>query len=70
MTLGRHAAKPFAREAPLATTRGALAWLLRRAPNIILIPGTTSIAHLEENFASAQLPLSDEEFARLSAVVK
>lgn len=63
---GPLAAKPFAREAPLAATRGALAWLLRRAPNIIAIPGTTSIEHLEENIAAAQRPLSDEEFAALS----
>lgn len=63
---GPLAAKPFAREAPLADTRGALAWLLRRAPNIIVIPGTTSIAHLEENLAAARTPLSDAEFAALS----
>jgi aryl-alcohol dehydrogenase-like predicted oxidoreductase len=62
---GPLAAKPFAPEAPLANTRGALAWLLRRAPNIIAIPGTTSIAHLEEKVATAQMPLSDEEFAAL-----
>jgi len=64
---GPLAAKPFAPEAPLATTRGALAWLLRRAPNIIAIPGTTSITHLEENVAASRMLLSDEEFARLSA---
>jgi pyridoxine 4-dehydrogenase len=64
---GPLAAKPFAPEAPLASTRGALAWLLRRASNIIAIPGTTSIAHLEENVAAAHMPLSDEEFAMLSA---
>lgn len=64
---GPLAAKPFAREAPLAATRGALAWLLRRAPNIIVIPGTTSLAHLEENLAAASTPLSDEEFRALSA---
>jgi aryl-alcohol dehydrogenase-like predicted oxidoreductase len=64
---GPLAAKPFAPEAPLAQRRGALAWLLRRAPNIIAIPGTTSITHLEENIAAAWTPLSDEEFAILSA---
>lgn len=63
---GPLAAKPFAREAPLAATHGALAWLLRRAPNIIVIPGTTSITHLEENVAAARRPLSDEEFQLLS----
>lgn len=66
---GPLAAKPFAPQAPLAGTRGALAWLLRRAPNIIVIPGTTSIAHLEENLAAASVSLSDEEFAQLSAGV-
>ena len=51
---GPLAAKPFAREAPLGSTPGALAWLLRRSPNIIAIPGTTSVQHLEENVAAAQ----------------
>jgi len=64
---GPLAAKPFAREAPLASTQGALAWLLHRAPNIIVIPGTTSIAHLEENVAAARSPLSGDEFHSLSA---
>ena len=35
----------------------ALAWLLRRAPNILLIPGTSSVAHLRENLAAAELAL-------------
>ncbi len=38
----------------------ALAWLLRRAPNILLIPGTSSVAHLRENLASVELNLPDE----------
>src|SRR5258705_8226410 len=46
----------------------ALAWLLRRAPNILLIPGTSSIAHLHENLAAAGLALSDEALTRLEAV--
>jgi aryl-alcohol dehydrogenase-like predicted oxidoreductase len=57
---GPLAAQPFAPQAPLAAVSGALAWLLRRAPNIIVIPGTTSIAHLEANIAAAQIALSDE----------
>jgi aryl-alcohol dehydrogenase-like predicted oxidoreductase len=80
---GPLAAKPFAPEAPLARATGAiaqvasdlgatpgqvaLAWLLRRSPNVILIPGTTSIAHLEENVAAAAIRLSAEQFAALSA---
>ncbi|MCE9567558.1 MAG: aldo/keto reductase [Planctomycetes bacterium] len=64
---GPLAAKPFAPDAPLARTHGALAWLLRRSPNIIVIPGTTSLAHLEENVRAGRLMLSDEEFAAISA---
>jgi pyridoxine 4-dehydrogenase len=46
----------------------ALAWLLHRAPNILLIPGTSSIAHLHENLAVAELALTDEVAARLYAI--
>ena len=46
----------------------ALAWLLRRAPNILLIPGTSSPAHLRENLASAELALSDESMAALDRI--
>jgi pyridoxine 4-dehydrogenase len=46
----------------------ALAWLLRRSPNILLIPGTSSAAHLRENVAGAGLPLSDEELAELDKI--
>lgn len=38
----------------------ALGWLLRRAPNILLIPGTSSVAHLLENIAVAKINLSDD----------
>lgn len=65
---GPLAAKPFAPEAPLAGLgpARALAWLLHRAPNIIVIPGTTSLAHLEENIAASRVSLSAGEFASLS----
>ncbi len=46
----------------------ALAWLLQRARNILLIPGTSSINHLQENLAAAELSLSDEMIARLNAI--
>ena len=46
----------------------ALAWLLHRAPNILLIPGTSSIAHLYENLAAAELALTDTTIAELSAI--
>jgi aryl-alcohol dehydrogenase-like predicted oxidoreductase len=44
-----------------------LAWLLARAENILLIPGTSSLAHLEENLAVRDLELSDDDLAALSA---
>jgi aryl-alcohol dehydrogenase-like predicted oxidoreductase len=46
----------------------ALAWLLRRAPNILLIPGTSSVAHLRENLLAAELDLPDEALAALDGV--
>jgi pyridoxine 4-dehydrogenase len=48
------------------TAQIALAWLLRRSPNILLIPGTSSVAHLEENMKAADIELTDEEFEELS----
>ncbi len=77
--LGSH---PLKRGTPLADAEGtlaeiaqkygvkpnqiALAWLLHRAPNILLIPGTTTIAHLEENIAAAAINLADDEFEALN----
>ncbi|MEV5012830.1 aldo/keto reductase family oxidoreductase [Streptomyces sp. NPDC055692] len=46
----------------------ALAWLLQRSPNILLIPGTSSVAHLRENAAGAGLPLSDDDLAELDKI--
>ena len=46
----------------------ALAWLLRRAPHILLIPGTSSLAHLRENLAAAELNLPDEVRQRLDGL--
>jgi pyridoxine 4-dehydrogenase len=46
----------------------ALAWLLQRSPNILLIPGTSSVAHLRENVAGAGLSLSDEDVAELDKI--
>ncbi len=45
----------------------ALAWLLQRAPVVLPIPGTGSVAHLDENVGAAGLRLSDDELASLSA---
>ena len=46
----------------------ALAWLLRRSPNILLIPGTSSVGHLRENLAAASLVLPDKEIAALDGI--
>ena len=46
----------------------ALAWLLRRSPNILLIPGTSSPEHLKENLASGNLQLSDEVIEKLNTL--
>src|SRR5690349_16073747 len=62
-TLGAVAARLGA--APMAV---ALAWLLRRSPNILLIPGTSSVAHLRENVAGAALALDAATIAELDAI--
>ncbi|MEO0375981.1 MAG: aldo/keto reductase [Cyanobacteria bacterium P01_A01_bin.17] len=78
-SLGAH---PLKRGAPLAQAEGvlaqiaqahdanptqiALAWLLHRAPNLILIPGTTTITHLEDNVKAASLQLSEAELTQLN----
>src|SRR6185312_11112262 len=46
----------------------ALAWLLKRSPVMLPIPGTTKLAHLEDNVAAGGLELSDEDFETLSAI--
>jgi aryl-alcohol dehydrogenase-like predicted oxidoreductase len=46
----------------------ALAWLLQRAPNILLIPGTSSVAHLHENLAAGQLTLPPPALAKLDGI--
>lgn len=50
----------------VTTSQLALAWLLRRSPVMVPIPGTGSVAHLEENLAAAEVQLTDEEFEALS----
>ncbi|MGD1858148.1 MAG: aldo/keto reductase [Leptolyngbyaceae cyanobacterium] len=80
-SLGAH---PLRRGAPLAQAEGilaqiarahsanptqiALAWLLHYAPNIVLIPGTTTIAHLEDNVKAAAISLSNEEMNQLNTL--
>lgn len=46
----------------------ALAWLLRRSPVMLPIPGTGKVKHLEENVAAVDITLTDDEFAELSAL--
>lgn len=50
----------------VTTGQLALAWLLRRSPIVVPIPGTSSVAHLEENQAAEKVELTDEEFETLS----
>ena len=57
----------LARNAGLTPVQLALAWLLRRSPVLLPILGTASLAHLEENLASARVELTDEQYAALSS---
>lgn len=59
-----------AREIGATPMQVALAWLLQRAPNILLIPGTSSLAHLRENLAAAALQLPQAAIARLNTIGK
>jgi len=55
----------IARQHQAAPSQIALAWLLRRSPVMLPIPGTSSVAHLEENLRAARIQLSQEEFDQL-----
>jgi aryl-alcohol dehydrogenase-like predicted oxidoreductase len=46
----------------------ALAWLLHRSPNILLIPGTSSVAHLRDNISAAALTLSENDLTELNGI--
>jgi len=67
--------KPGGPLATLAEQKGAtpsqlaLAWLLKRSPVMLPIPGTSSVAHLEDNMQAAKIDLSDEEFEALASAV-
>ena len=58
----------IAQEHSASPTQIALAWLLRRSPIMLPIPGTSSVEHLEQNVAAASLRLTEEEFEELAAV--
>lgn len=57
--------KAIAKKLQASPAQVALAWLLRKSPVVLPIPGTSKVAHLEENVASTKLQLSDEDFASL-----
>lgn len=57
-----------ARELGATAMQVALAWLLRRAPNVLLIPGTASLAHLRENLAAAELDLPEFALTTLERI--
>ncbi|GAC1465803.1 MAG: hypothetical protein PVSMB8_17280 [Vulcanimicrobiaceae bacterium] len=46
----------------------ALAWLLQRSPNVLLIPGTSSLAHLRDNLAAAEIALSAQDVSELDGI--
>jgi pyridoxine 4-dehydrogenase len=57
-----------AKRLELTPMQVALAWLLHRAPNVLLIPGTSSVAHLRENLAAAELTLPEEAIVALDGI--
>ncbi|MEV0993687.1 aldo/keto reductase [Nonomuraea sp. NPDC050202] len=58
-----------AAEIGVTAAQASLAWLLRRSPTVIPIPGTSSIAHLEENVAALSVKLTDDQYDRLSRAI-
>jgi aryl-alcohol dehydrogenase-like predicted oxidoreductase len=67
LSMGDAALERVAARHGATSAQVALAWSLRHSPVVIAIPGTTSIAHLEENAAAASLALTDEDMASLDA---
>jgi aryl-alcohol dehydrogenase-like predicted oxidoreductase len=59
-----------ARELGATPMQVALAWLLHRAPNVLLIPGTSSVGHLRQNLAAVGLGLPADALAKLDAIGK
>lgn len=53
---------------PIAAVQLALAWLLRRSPIMLPIPGTTAVAHLERNLATTNVILSDEDYQTIAGL--
>jgi pyridoxine 4-dehydrogenase len=65
---GRGLLADIATELSATPAQVALAWLLRRSPVMLPIPGTSRVAHLEENLKAAALQLSDDQFERLASL--
>jgi pyridoxine 4-dehydrogenase len=65
---GRGPIAEIARSRSATPSQVGLAWLLRKSPVMLPIPGTSSVAHLDENCAAADLELTDEEFAGIDAL--
>ncbi|MET0235706.1 MAG: aldo/keto reductase [Kibdelosporangium sp.] len=59
----------LAKEHDASPSQLALAWLLKRSPVVLPIPGTSSVAHVEDNIRAAELELTDEEFETLTKAV-
>nr|SBO94489.1 putative oxidoreductase [Nonomuraea gerenzanensis] len=57
-------------EIGVTAAQASLAWLLRRSPTVIPIPGTSSIAHLEENVSALSITLTDDQYERLSRAAR
>lgn len=62
------AVESIATELDATPSQVALAWLLRRSPNVLPIPGTTSIIHLEQNLRASDLTLTDAQYERISDI--
>ena len=69
MRKANEAVERIAAERKVSTAVVSLAWLLRRSPVVVPIPGTCSVGHLEENVSAAGFELTEGEFAELGAVV-
>jgi aryl-alcohol dehydrogenase-like predicted oxidoreductase len=61
--------QPIAEEHAVTTAQLALAWLLQRSPVLLPIPGTSTVAHLEENLAAALIELTPDQVVQLDAAI-
>jgi pyridoxine 4-dehydrogenase len=61
-------ARGLAEKKGVSPSQFALAWLLRRSPVMLPIPGTANVSHLEDSVVAAEIKLTDEEFSQLDAI--